>query len=46
MVHLHKVAVMLAGFTPEFVIEFDAGAARGSKEVQTEKWQYLVHSIL
>ena len=38
VVLLYKVAVILVGFALEFVAEFDASVARGSKEVRKERW--------
>ena len=46
IIFLHKVAVVLVGFTLEFIVEFDAGAAGGSKEVRKERWQCFKHGIL
>ena len=46
VVFLHKVTVVIVGFTLEFIVELDAGAARGSKDVRKERWQCLEHGIL
>ena len=42
----HKVTVILVGFTLEFVVEFDASAARGSKEIWKEGRKCLEDRIL
>jgi len=46
IVFLHKATVVVVGFTLEFIIELDARAAGGSKEVRKERWQRLEHGIL
>ena len=38
VVFLHKVAIVLIGFTLEFIVEFEAGVVGGSQGVREKRW--------